>query len=311
MKINVLTPVRAGGPYNWGHNLVSQLNRKGLLAKHVHKLRDLLTSPFYQSADVVHAAVALIHVCWKKPVVISIHGDYRAENNIWRFFYPMALAKADVITMPSNFLKEKLNLQDAIVIPNAIFPEQFGMVKHAGKDVINLVTIHGFYFKDKAKGALDVLEILDSLPEEVRKNINYTVVGGGPYLKEIMGEVKRYNVNVQFTGMLQSPREVLEGSDIFIYYSHYDNFPIVILEAMACGLPVVTNSVGAVDEIIKNEKDGFIGTNPSSYAEYLIHLIKDFGLRAKLGERARKAVEARFNWETVISKYIDIYRKLI
>ena len=210
-----------------------------------------------------------------------------------------------------HFLKERLNLQDAIVIPNAIFPEQFGMVKHADKDAINLVTIHGFYFKDKAKGILDVLEVLDSLPEEVRKNINYTVVGGGPYLKEVMAEAKKYNVNVQFTGMLPSPREVLEGSDIFIYYSHHDNFPIVILEAMACGLPVVTNSVGAVGEIIQHEKDGFIVNNHHSYAEYLIQLIKDSELRTKVGEKARKAVEARFNWETVIDEYIDIYQKLI
>ena len=311
MKINILTPFRKGGPYNWGRNLASQLNRKGLPADHVHKLRDLLTSPFYQSADVAHAAVALIRVGWKKPVVISVHGDHRADNNIWGFLYPMALARADVITTVSCFMKEKMNLKDAIVIPNAIFPEQFGVVKHADKDAINLVTIHGFYFEDKAKGILDVLEVFSSLPEEVRNNISYTVVGGGPYLKEVMGEAKKYNVNVQFTGMLPSPREVLEGSDIFIYYSHHDNFPIVILEAMACGLPVVTNSVGAVGEIIQHEKDGFIVNNHHSYAEYLIQLIKDSELRTKVGEKARKAVEARFNWETVIDEYIDIYQKLI
>jgi glycosyltransferase involved in cell wall biosynthesis len=311
MKINILTPVRAGGPYNWGCSLVSQLNRKGLPAEHVHKLPDLLASPFYQSADVVHAAVPLTHVCWRKPVVISVRGDQRTENIVWRLLYPMALAKADVITTVSYFMKERLGLQDAIVIPNAIFPEQFRVVKHDGKDIINLATITKFYFKDKARGILDILEILGSLPEEVRKHINYSVVGGGPYLKEVMAEAKRYDVNVQFTGTLPSPRKVLEGSDIFIYYSHQDDLPNVILEAMACGLPVVTNNVGAVGEIIENEKEGFIAANHGSYTEYLIHLIKDSGLRARVGENARKAVEARFNWETVIDKYIDIYQKLV
>jgi glycosyltransferase involved in cell wall biosynthesis len=270
-----------------------------------------LTSPFYQRADIVHAAVALIHLGWKKPLVLTLHGDHRTENSISRLLYPAALAKADVITTVSSFMKERMNLKDAVVIPNGIYPERFRTVRHAGKDVLNLVTITNFYFKGKAKGVLDALEVLSSLPEEVRKQINYKIVGGGPHLKVVTGEAKRYQVNVQFLGMLPGPSEALEGSDIFLYYSHQDDLPIIILEAMACGLPVVTNSIGAVAEIIENERDGFIATNHDSYAEYLILLIKDPGLRAKIGEKARKTVEARFNWETIVDKYIDIYRRLV
>jgi len=311
MKINILTPVRAGGPYNWGRDLVNQLSKRGFEAKHVHGLLELLTSPLYQKADIVHTSVPLAFRLWKKPVVLTIKGEYSIEKTIWQPLYPAAIRKANIVTTPSYFLKERLNLKDAIVIPNTIFPEQFRVVKHTDKDVVNLVTVTKFHFKDKARGVLDILEILSSLPREVHKHINYSVVGGGPYLGQVIREAKRCEVNVKFYGILQDSRQVLQGSNIFIYYSHHDNFPNVILEAMACGLPVITNDVGAVSEIIENEKDGFIATNHDSYGEYLFDLINNLNLRAKVGQKARKAVESKFSWENVIDQYIDIYRKLV
>lgn len=311
MKVNILTGIRKGGPYTWGRDLAAELDRHGMEAKHIHTLGALLYSPIYQDADVIHTSLPLSHRLWKKPVVLTIHGEYPPEKNIWRFFYPAAIKRADIVTTPSNFLKERLNLDKAIVIPNAIFPQRFGMAEHTGKDIINLVTATKFYFQDKARGVLNILEILSNVPEEVRKHIKYTVVGGGPYLEQVTREKKRYNIDVEFTGALQSPQEILEHSDLFLYYSHQDNFPIAILEAMACGLPVITNEVGAVSEIIENEKDGYIAATDNTYLEYLLNLINNSNLRAKVGENARKTAETRFNWEKIVSRYVEIYNKLI
>jgi glycosyltransferase involved in cell wall biosynthesis len=312
MKVNVITGVRPAGPYYFGKNLAEILRKKGIDATWVYQLHKVLSSPFWQTADIVHSSgVPLSYRLWRKPLVLTIKGEYPIEKRVWRLLYPLAIRKADIITTPSHFLKERLNLQDAIVIPNAIFPEQFKTVEHAEKDTINLVTVTGLQFKDKARGILDILEILSSLPGEVHKHIKYSVVGGGPYLEQVIREAKRYLVNVEFHGALPSPKQTLQSSDIFIYYSHHDNFPNVILEAMACGLPVVTNDVGAVSEIFENGKDGFIGTNHDSYGEYLLNLISNLNLRAKVGKEARKTVESKFNWENVIEQYIDIYHKLV
>lgn len=311
MKVNILTGVRKGGPYNWGRDLAAELNKHGVEAKHIHALKTSILSPFHQNADIIHTAVPLTFRLWTKPVVISVRGEYPSEKNIWRFFYPMAIRKANIVTTPSHFLKERLNLESAIVIPNAVFPEEFKPVEHSEKNTINLVTITNFYFKDKSKGILDILDILHGAQREVREQIKYSVIGGGPYLKQVMGEAKRHNINVQFTGTLRSPKGILECSDIFIYYSYQDNFPIAILEAMACGLPVITNDIGAVSEIIENEKDGYIAMSNNVYIEYLLSLVKNLNLRVKTGENARKAVETKFNWKNIVNNYIDIYEKII
>jgi glycosyltransferase involved in cell wall biosynthesis len=312
LKIGIVTPVRPGGPYFFGKNLRTILNTKGINATWTHALPSILTAPLWQRSDIVHSSgIPITYRLWKKPLVLTVHGEFPIEKNIWQTLFPLSIRKADIITTPSYFLKEKLNLKEAIVIPNAIFPNQIKTVRHSEKNVINLVTITKFYFKDKAIGVLNIIEILDSLPTEVRTHINYSVVGGGPYLKEVMEKVKRYNVNVHFTGMLQSPNNVLNSSDIFLYYSNHDNFPTVILEAMAFGLPVITNNIGAVSEIIEQGANGFICTNYDLYDVYLLRLIRNLNLRINIGENARKTVETKFSWENVVKQYIDVYGMLI
>lgn len=311
MKVNILTGVQNGGPSNWGRNLAAELNRHNIEAQHIRTLGKLVLTPIRQNADIVHTSLPLSFRLWKKPVIITVHGEYPSETNVWKYFYPAAIKKADIVTTASSFLKERLNLDKAIIIPNAIFPNEFRITEHADKAVINLVTVTNFFFLDKAKGVLEMLRVLESMTEMVAKRIKYIVVGGGPYLEQVKREAPRYQVNVEFTGVLQSPREVLERGDVFLYYSYQDNFPIVILEAMACGLPVITNEVGAVREIIEDQKDGYIATTEDIYLECLLKLINSVNMRAKIGGNGRKAVETKFNWEKIVDRYIEIYRGLL
>ena len=309
MKVSVLTPFRGGGPYNWGHSLAREINKRGLSAEHIHRLPELLASPFYQQADVVHTTVPLGYKLWKKPVVFTICGDYTCERNIWRFFTPMAIKRADVVTTRSHFLKERLNLRDAIVIPNAVLPKEFRQVKHSDKDTINLVTVTNFYFREKARGVLNILEILQGVIDKAGRRINYSVIGGGPYLKQVMAAPMPKDISVRFFGNLPNPKEVLENSDVFLYYSYQDNFPIAILEAMSCGLPVITSNVGAVGEMIEAGRDGFIAPDDEFYRDTLLNLMENPRLRSRVGNNSRKKIEAKFDWSKVIDDYFAIYEK--
>jgi glycosyltransferase involved in cell wall biosynthesis len=308
MKVNLLTSIRKGGPYRWGEDLTYMLNKNHIAAKHVHNLPMLLGSCFYQDGDIVHTAVPIPFKLWKTPIVFTIHADYTIEQNVWQRFCPKTIVQASTITTPSQYLKQKLGLQRVTVIPNAIFSDRFKPVQHREKEVLNLVTVTNFHFLDKAKGLANVCKILERIQN---KSIKYTVVGGGTYLKQVKEEIPKHRISVEFTGFLNHPEHTLAQSDIFFYYSYQDNFPIVILEAMACGLPVITNDVGAVTEIIENEKDGYIATSDETYLEYLLNLIRNPNLRAKIGREGRKAVETKFNWEKIVNKYIEIYKELL
>lgn len=309
MKVNVLTP-RFGGPFINGRDLVSTLNKRGIVANHTHKLKDLLMSPLYQSTDIVHAmGIPITYRVWRNPVVLTILADHRMEKNIWKFLFPKAIKKADVLTTTSRFLKEVLDLHDAIVIPNAILPERYNLTKHGEKDTIKLVIVTAFYFPKKAKGILNLAEILAKAQRMTEKNIECKVVGGGPYLDEIKNKVRK-DAKIDFVGFRQNSRKIIKKSDIFVYYSGHDNLPTAVLEAMACGLPVVTNQVGAVSEMITNGRDGYIAKNDDNYLVHLLNLLEDFRLRQRLGRSARKTVEEKFSLGKIVEKYIRLYEKL-
>jgi len=102
VQVNLLTPIRKGGPYNWGRDLTYMLNKNGIVAKHIHTLPMLLGSCLYQPADVVHTTVPTPIKVWRRPIVLTMHGDYTIEQNVWQRFYPRTIAQASTITTRSE-----------------------------------------------------------------------------------------------------------------------------------------------------------------------------------------------------------------
>ncbi|MFC1875608.1 glycosyltransferase family 4 protein, partial [Chloroflexota bacterium] len=248
MRIKVLTPIRKGGPLIWGRELVLMLKNNGIDAYHIHSLPSIIATQLYTNVDIIHAAVPFIPIIQKKPYILTIKGDYAKEQNIWRSFYPEAIKRADIITIPSYYLKYTLSLGNAIVIPNAINLEKYKTVSHRKRNIINLVTVTKFYFKAKAEGVQSIFDILANLSSEIRERIVYKVIGDGPYLCDVKKAANKLDFKVTFTGMVNEPHMEFKNSDVFLYYSYHDNFPNAILEAMACGIPVITNDIGAVKE---------------------------------------------------------------
>ena len=311
-KINILTPYRKGGPWFWGETLVNKINRSSPLefqGEHIYKLFDLLSSPIYQDCDIVHAAVPISYRLWRKPVILTVKGNYLIENNIWKPFFPKAIDKADIVTTPSQYLKEEVGFDKAIVIPNAIDINKFTITDLQDREDINIITMTKFYFEDKARGVLTILKILNELPEPAKKRINYYILGKGKFLENIIKESWKFSVKHSFVGW-QDPQIFFSKSDLFLYYSEHDNMPNAVLEAMASGLPVITNQVGAVREMIDNKQDGFIAQNEEEYRNHFLSLIENFSLRKQIGQRARKKIEERFNWDVIIWDYIKLYRSL-
>lgn len=311
MKVNVLTPIRKGGPYGWGRSLAACVNASGRhYASHLHAPVTVLSAPLRQDADLVHTSLPLSVRLWKKPVLLTVHGDYTVENSLWKRLYPAAVRTADAITTPSRFLKERLGLDDAQVIPNAIFPENYAAPGRRDSDTVHLVTVTKFYFKDKAQGVLDLLRIIHHVSKRFDGLLDLTVVGGGKHLRPVIDQAARFDVPVHFTGFLDQPSRELARADIFVYYSTHDNFPVALLEAMASGLPVLTNDVGAVREIITQGWEGYVSGPDEEYAANLHRLLEDGEFRRAMGRRARKRVEEDFNWHTIAAKYIALYDSL-
>ena len=102
-------------------------------------------------------------------------------------------------------------------------------------------------------------------------------------------------------GYLNDVEYAYAAADILFYPSFHDSLPTVILEASACGKPIIASKVGGIPEIILHNKTGllFEPYDKKSLSNYFRILLEDELLKKKLGRNARKRIEERFNWPRV------------
>lgn len=119
-------------------------------------------------------------------------------------------------------------------------------------------------------------------------------------IEDFLNEIRERNLNniVEYIGPKygEEKSDILNSSDIFAFPSTDECFPLVILEAMASGLPIVTTNVGAIPEIVEEGKTGFIVPpgDARSLAEKLGTLIEHSGLRAQFGRHGRDKYEEMY-----------------
>ena len=169
MKVDILTPIRFGGPQKWGDDLVRALKQEGVEARNIHNFWGIIKRFFYTNADIIHSTLPLFFNLQGKNIILTIHGDYRKEKNIWKYFWPLAIKRTDRITVPTEFLKSELNLEDAVVISNGIFLEDYKPIKYNKGGTLQIVTVTGFSFWDKARGVIELLKILEEAKKKTKQ----------------------------------------------------------------------------------------------------------------------------------------------
>jgi glycosyltransferase involved in cell wall biosynthesis len=116
--------------------------------------------------------------------------------------------------------------------------------------------------------------------------------------------------NVQFTGAIPiaQVREEYRRADIFFFPSKWEGSPKVILEAAACGLPVIA-SAAYEPETVVHGSTGYLASEPEQFFSYLGRLLENPELRCDLG-RARRAHAQKFDWAGVTAKWEEIFERL-
>jgi glycosyltransferase involved in cell wall biosynthesis len=214
------------------------------------------------------------------------------------------------VTVPSQYLKDRIPaVAQAEVIPNAVNLEEFTPVRLVERETLQLTIVTNFWFPEKVRGVVHLLELLapvaadNSLPK-----FSLHVVGGGGYLETVKNQAAQAPFPVTFHGWID-PRKVFSNTDAFLYYSYHDNMPNAVLEAMAAGLPVITNRVGAIPEMIETNTSGIIAASDEDYVSAMKRVLGSFAWRQELGRKSRQRIERQFSWERVVGRYLDLYRR--
>jgi glycosyltransferase involved in cell wall biosynthesis len=159
-----------------------------------------------------------------------------------------------------------------------------------------------------AKGWLYVESVVKKFNDD---GILFICIGG----KE-NGKDETYN-NLLYVSRI-SNKEILSkyfsASDVFLFPSLADNCPLVILEAMACGLPIVTFNTGGIPELVEHLENGYVAKYKDSEdlirgINYVLNLEKDQILQ--ITTKSRKKIEGNFTIDIMVSQYETLYRKII
>ena len=216
------------------------------------------------------------------PYIITEHWSRYLPGNDFNGFFRKWVTKrvvrhaSAVTTVTENLAKAMQNhgLENPnyIVLPNVVDTNLFQIKPH--ENAVPKI-IHISCFEDKSKNISGLLESLKVLKD---KNVAYqaVLIGDGMDYEAMRQKAASLQLNdrVTFTGMLQGQElvDVLSSGDFLVLSSNYENLPVVILEAFACGLPVVSTNVGGISEIV-NESNGLLV--PPHDAEKLAYAMQE------------------------------------
>ena len=259
--------------------------------------------------------------------VTTLHGTDITLTGLEPSFLPtmkFSIEKADGVTAVSKFLADKTNVQYKIdkhieVIPNFVDTEKFSRQNDEKTKCFRnnfapdgeKILIHISNFR-ALKRVQDVIRIL----EEVRRKVDakLILVGDGPERSEceILARELELTEHVRFMGKQDALVELLSVSDLFIMPSQSESFGLSALEAMSCGVPVVSSSVGGLPELNLHRETGFIAEigDIERMAKYAVELLTDQKKYDHFSANARKRAE-EFSEDRIVPMYEKFYEKTI
>ena len=118
--------------------------------------------------------------------------------------------------------------------------------------------------------------------------------------------------SVRFLGWREDVQELLAACDVFLMPSLWEGFGLVLLEAMAQGLPVLASRVSAIPEVVVDGETGILAParDVPAFRDGLLSLLRDPGLARHMGEQGRSRLEACFGEERMVQETLALYREL-
>jgi glycosyltransferase involved in cell wall biosynthesis len=271
---------------------------------------------------------------YSKPFILTQHNTFIEYNGIWDHVEILndfiigkrTLRKAKKIITVSNATKNYVlslgaDPEKVETIYNGVDLDRFKIMpksrneirKKLGipQDAIVATTVRRLVYKN----GIDTL--LESAKITAQKNpqIIYLVVGEGPDFEEIKTRVNKLGIGKKFllTGFISDEElpSYYNAADFSILPSKSgEGLPLVGLEAMACGLPLISTDVGGIREVMIDNCGKII---PPNNPEVMAHTTLDFANIevSKLKERLRQVMVERFSWEKNVNRLTEIYQEII
>ena len=258
------------------------------------------------------------------PIVTTLHGTditLVGKDPSYNPVVTFSINQSDGVTAVSKNLKEDTFkhfdiTRDIRVIPNFIDLSRFSLKprEHFKKAIApgdERILIHTSNFR-RVKRTNDVIQVFQKIQEKIRCKL--LMVGDGPdrvNAEQLCRDLGVCN-DVRFLGKQDAIEEILSVTDLFLMPSESESFGLAALEAMACGVPVISSNAGGLPELNINGVTGFLDPvgDIESMAAHAIHILEDnerlATFKAAALERAKE-----FDLSLVLPIYEHYYQEVI
>lgn len=281
--------------------------------------------------DIVHIHTPLTP-CIKTliPILVTVHTPMLIDTRHQGSLFTKLLGR--FVSFPIE--KKLLDRADMIsAVANSVASElkEYGITKDKVKIIKNGVDSKTFFPisvkkpKEKyilytgrlgrRKGLFDLIECASILVKKY-PDISFKIPGKGELLHELKKEVanKGLEKNFNFLGFVSKEKliDLYQNATVYVFPSHYEGLPTVLLEAMACGVAVVTTAVSGSIDVVNHGYNGLLipPKSPEEMAKAIKLILEDKEFAAELGKNARKTILEQFTWEKIVDDISDCYTTL-
>ena len=245
------------------------------------------------------------------------HGLNRKHNLLRRGVTPFIDRYVPVSDDLQRWLRQVVGVPDAktLMIANGVDTERFRPSRRASqRDEFVIGTVGRIQDVKNQSGLIDAFILLRAMLPGHRDRLRLSIVGDGPLLGMITEKVRAAGLQdvVWLPGSRTDIAEVLSGFDVFALPSIAEGTPVTILEAMACGLPVVASRVGGIPEVVEQQATGLLvpPSDALALADALAVYVQDPQLAERHGAAGRVRVERSNSIAAMVAGYAGLYDTL-
>jgi glycosyltransferase involved in cell wall biosynthesis len=251
-----------------------------------------------------------------KPVILALHGgNLPAFAERHRTWSRRVLGRGDRLVAPSSYLAQALGALglEVTIIPNVLEPERY---PYRQRRALSPTLLWMRTFEDNYRPEL-AIEALAAVRAS-RPAASLTMAGQNQRgrLKAVRCRANDLGLGdcVEFVGFLDPAGKWRQFSrhDIFLNTTRTDNMPVSLLEAAACGLPIVSTSVGGIPFVFQHEQNALLveGGDAHEMALAVERLLTDPELAAALSRNGRALAE-RCSWQAVRANWQAVFEELL
>lgn len=257
------------------------------------------------------------------PFITTLHGTditLVGKDSTYGCVVTFSINESDAITAVSDNLRDETFKSFAIekeikVIPNFVDANRFHLTnkEHFKKMLApggERILAHVSNFR-KVKRVEDVLAIFEKVHQQMPSKL--LMIGDGPERQNAEDLCRKMGItdDVRFLGKQDQMEEILNIADLFLLPSQYESFGLAALEAMACGVPVISSNAGGLPEINVHGKTGFLAEvgDVENMAQQAIHILDNEERLQEFKDNAL-AHAANFSIDKIVPMYEAVYEEV-